>query len=379
MDATPFFDQFERLHEAAIEAVGGGDFGDADYHQGLRVLLAAIDAGPRLNEVEAATAREMIVEALKGRFVASAGWRRHPEVLETEIRRPLVVIGLPRTGTTALHQLLSLDPQFQGFENWLTRSPGPLPPRETWARNPSYQAAAEQYARLKAGAPEAAAAHSVPPDEVDECLRPMSQSFTSNLYPSVLEIANYDAWFRAQDETPSFRRYADLLKLVGLGDRRPWLLKNPSHLFGVDGLLNAFPDACIVQTHRHPATTIASLTSLLAGLRDMTAGRRVDRDHLRVREIGFWSEAARRGMAAQDRSPERFLNIRQSEIQEDPLGVVERIYGKFGFVLSAAAESAMRQWASAQKAGRPAHAYEPVADKTEIDAAFGPYIERYFN
>jgi hypothetical protein len=206
---------------------------------------------------------------------------------------------------------------------------------------------------------------------------PMAQSFVSNMYPSMLDIPVYDDWFRQQDETDSYRRYARLLQLIGAGDERRWLLKNPSHLFGIDALLEVFPDALVVQTHRDPATCIASVTSVISGMRAMLAPRPVDRDAVQQREIEFWAEAARRGMAAHDRHPDRFVDVHQADIQNDPIGTVTRIYGHFGLTLSDDAHAAMDTWAAQNKPRTEGHAYEPVRSNAAIADAFGPYLDRY--
>jgi hypothetical protein len=289
-----------------------------------------------------------------------------------------VVLGLPRTGTTALYNLLSLDPQFQGIEKWLCAAPLKRPPRTEWAAHPQYQAVAAHTLAMHELVPEVMIAHGVKPEEVDECILPMAQSFIGNWFPSNLDVPLYDDWFRRADETPAFRRYADVLKLVGGHDPRRWLLKNPSHAFGIDALMAVFPDACIVQTHRHPRHVIPSLVNLLDNIKMAVAGRRIDRAYREAREIGFWAEAAERSMAAQDRHPDRFVNVNQSETLRDPLGVVRRIYTHFDLPLSPDAERAMTDWAEAQAAkGRPPHTYEASEDEEAINRAFARYIARY--
>lgn len=369
-------DRFDALHEGAVAATGHSDFGDSAYQEGMRVLLDAMDANPPQEAAET-SATGTITGALAGRLITQAGWNANPSYAAERITRPLIVIGLPRTGTTALHQLLSQDPQFQGFERWLTANPMVRPPRDTWEAHPLFRATAQRIAAMREMAPQIMAAHSADADEVDECLMPMAQSFICNWFASNIDAPAYDAWFRAQDETPSFLRYKRILQLVGLGDQRPWLLKNPSHAFGIDGLLNAFPDACIVQTHRDPAASIASLMSLLGGIRELMAGGPIDREKLLSRELSFWAEAARRSMAASDRHPGRFVHVRQQDIRADPIGVVTRVYRHFGIAMSAEAEARYVAWAGANPPdARSAHSYNAV-ERGPIDDLFADYIARY--
>jgi|KBSSwiStaDraftv2_1062776.scaffolds.fasta_scaffold15601_3 hypothetical protein len=375
---TLWTERFDALHAAASAATGRTDFGDPRYHDGLRVLLRALDANPPATPVAEASATGLIVGALAGRLTTEAGWAQNPQALAERIERPLIVIGLPRTGTTALHQLLSQDPQFQGIERWLTGAPMVRPPRDGWEAHPQYQAVVQRIAAMAQAAPQVVAAHSPHADDVDECLLPMAQSFVCNWFASNLDVPDYDAWFRAQDETPSFERYREVLKLVGLGDSRRWLLKNPSHVFGVEALLNAFPDACVVQTHRHPAEAIASLMSLLGGIRDLMNGAPIDRAALLARETSFWAAGAARSIAAQDRHPGRFVNVTQAEIRQDPLAVVRRIYAHFDIPMSSEAEARFQAWAAANPPdGRSGHAYDAVPDAPAIAETFRLYIARY--
>jgi hypothetical protein len=378
MARPTFAGQFDALHEAASRSAGHDDFGDRNYETGLRVLLDALDSGPPLGEEGYETARQMVVEALVGRLVTQSGWNAWPEVLKSRIERPLVVIGVPRTGTTALHNLLSLDPQFQGLERWLACAPMPRPPRETWEAEPTYQAAVRRIEAFRQAQPQSAAAHSAEAWEVDECILPMAHSFCCNWFGSKLDVPDYDAWFRREDHGHALARHADVLKLIGKDDARPWLLKNPTHLLSIEALLSVFPDACVVQTHRHPAASIASLSHMLGGIRDQVAGRSTDRGRLQAREIALWSEATRRGMAAQDRHPDRFFNVWQRDIRADPLATVAGIYEHFGLELSAEAQARMQDWAQANPPdARFGHDYPPAQDPAAIRDAFAPYIARY--
>lgn len=369
--------RFEELHQNAAEQAGLGDFGDASYHEGFRILLESLDqegiAGSKASMIE-----WVIVATLVGRLRTEAQWKAHPEYKAREIPAPVIVIGVPRTGTTALHNLLSQDEQFQGIERWICDAPLVRPARDAWADHPQYQASMELYEQFLAVAPKAMVAHGVKPGEVDECLLPMSQSFCSNTFPSQLDLPHYDNWLMKADETASYRRYKDMLRLVGLNDDRRWLLKNPSHVFGIDALLAVFPDACIVQTHRHPASSLASLVSLLDGFVGGLTGEPIDRERRLKREAAFWAEGVRRTMAAQDRHPDRFVNVLQREIRLDPLGVVQAIYDKFGLDLSTEARIAMQDWANANSEQEgTGHSYEKIGRDSSLVAPFAEYIERY--
>jgi len=370
--------RFEELHTSAVARAGTSNFGDTNYHPGLRSLLAALDDDPPQEGPKAAAAEGLIVNALVSRLHTEQQWECNPAYRGREIVAPLIVMGIPRTGTTALHNLLSQDTQFQGIEKWLTDRPIVRPPRSEWDEHPQYQASRQAVEHMFALAPEAMKAHGVRADEVDECLVPLAQGFTSNWFASHLSIPSYDQWLRIADEVPAFRRYKDILKLIGLHDDRRWLLKNPSHVFGVEAMLTVFPDACVVQTHRHPAASLASLVNLLGNITKAYTGEDIDRPLRLARETSFWAEAASRSMALQARFPDRFVNVMQRDIRRDPLGVVGSIYDRFGLELSGEAEQSMRDWAArhAERADE-GRSYAKIEEEGPILEAFGTYIERY--
>lgn len=369
--------RFEALHARATDQTGLTDFGGTDYHEGLRVLLESLDEG-WLDPMEVAAAEGLVVETLVSRLKTEAQWKAHPEFARRAIVAPLIVIGVPRTGTTALYNLLSQDPQFQGIEKWLCDAPLVRPARETWESHPQYRACVAAVEQMTALAPQAMLAHGVRPDDVDECLVPMAQSFCSNSFPSQLDLPRYDRWLLTADETASYRRYKDVLRLVGLNDDRRWLLKNPSHVFGIHALLAVFPDALVVQTHRHPAASLGSVVNLLDNFMTAVTGKSINRARRLEREAAFWAEGVRRTMAAQDRHPDRFVNVLQQDIRRDPLGVVHRIYGTFGLNLSAEAEGAMREWADRNaESGGEGHSYDRLDRDDPLVDPFKPYVQRY--
>lgn len=366
------------LHEKAIERASHDDFGPDSYKEGLTVLLRSI-----LTEIPHArhAAEALIVPHLTSRLVTQRGFARHPELRDTPIDAPLVILGLPRSGTTALHQLLSVDPQFQGLESWLSGYPMPRPPRQEWESIPAYTNARAARAAAYARNPEIRAAHPVEVDDVDECLVPLSQEFSSNLFASMFGTRGYTEWHETADEAPSYRRYLDILKLVGgQGDSRRWLLKNPGHSYGVDRVLETFPDAMMVQTHRNPAEIIGSIASLLSKMRRGIVGE-FDAKALARRELHYWGEAARRTIAAQQRAPDRFVNVDYRSFIGDPIGSIRSVYDRFGLRLTPSVEAAMQAWTAnnpQNKHGQHRYSLSDFGlDQGDIDAVFHEYSSRY--
>ena len=211
---------------------------------------------------------------------------------------------MPRTGTTALHKLLSTDPRFQVLESWLIPAPRVRPPCDTWDTDPQFQMAQAQAAQIP---PEFKAAHFTAPDEADECLVVLAQSFVSNLFGSTLPIPSYDEWMLTQDMHPTYARYADNLRLIGAdAPDRTWLLKDPSTLLATDALLDVFPGARVLQTHRDPLDAMASVVSVLTGVR---AAMGFETASVVDRELALWSEATRRAAAVRESRPDAFFDV----------------------------------------------------------------------
>jgi len=378
----PFAECGEALHDAARSATGLADFGDEAYLEGLRVLLRSWDEDADLSPVGRAASWDLAHDALVARLRSEEGWKRHPECLSLPIRRPLFVVGLPRTGSTALHRLLACDPRVQGLELWLTRSPKPRPPRDEWARDPDF---AELDAALRAqfaSQPGLRAIHEMDAGAPDECWRLNNQLFASTSFECLARVPSYSRWWAGVDMRPAYRRHRDQLRLIG--SREPgkrWLCKDASHLFAVDALLEAYPDACIVQTHRDPARVIPSVCSLNRAFRVGT-DRAFDAHGHGADQLEFWARGILGALAVRRASdPKQFFDLDFREIDADPFGAVQRIYAHFGFELSPEAESAMRRHCHANPRGKHGtHAYS--AEEFGLDGAlirerFADYLEAF--
>ncbi|GIE94390.1 sulfotransferase family protein [Paractinoplanes rishiriensis] len=356
----------EDLHASATRLTGLDDFGDRDYLDGLSVLLSAYRQEACLTPTGSKITRQMVRSALVSRLLSEAAWRQYPA--DTPISRPIFVTGLPRTGTTALHRLLAADPGHQGLELWLTEVPQPRPPRETWDDHPVYAMLRDAYRQHD----EFTGVHHMGPDQVEECWRLLCQSMTSVSFECTAYIPTYSGWLAGQDWTAAYRRHRRNLQLIGLNSPgQRWVLKNPSHLFALDALLAVYPDAVVIQTHRSPRASIASVCSLnaraAAGWSTVFAGAVVGRAQLEL-----WSRGVRAFDAARARHPaDRFIDVAYEDFVADPLRTVAGIYERLGTPLTAEARAAMTAVHAA--GGSPTHRYS-LADfgltPAEVDRAF---------
>lgn len=338
----------QQLMDQACALSGLTDFGAGDFDAGLDLLLNLLEDEARPSTPFARQASASYIRGfLVSRLHSQAGWAAFPETQSPKIARPLIITGIPRSGTTALHRLLSMDPQFQGLETWIARTPIPRPPRATWEEDPRYQAVKVELEAMIAVAPELRDDHMMRADGVDENLMLLPQTFCNNGIATQWDLPTYDAWYRRQDETASYRRFAANLNLIGRCEpHRRWLLKNPTDTFAIDAVLNVFPEAMVVQTHRDPVQAIPSVVNLVAAAQAMLQGH-VSTQRIMAREADFWREALRRMEAAKAGRPQQFFDVEFREFIQDQLGVVRRIYAHFGLGLSEPTEQRMRHWLAA--------------------------------
>lgn len=327
------------LEDAAREQAGLEDFGPADYIAGLEQLVHGY-ACAGLDEAQTAAAQIGLVNLLAERLKSqqrldSASARVHAE-------RPWFILGMPRSGTTALHRLLCADPAAQGLEYWLGMHPQPRPPRSAWSSNPDYQRERLALQALQEQSPGVFRLHTIDVDEPDECRLLLMQSFTNHSFSFNAPLLEYEAWLWEQDLRPAYARYRALLELIDGGARRRWVLKDPSHLASLDALLAEFPDLRVIHTWRDPVQFIPSICALVLGWRQLFEPE-VDPHVIGRQALAIWSRSAAelaRWRAAHPEIP--WCSVELPALQRDPLRVAETIYRAFDEPFSPQARRAMQ-------------------------------------
>ncbi|MFL0579860.1 sulfotransferase family protein [Dietzia sp. 179-F 9C3 NHS] len=355
------------LHASASRAVGLEDFGDGgDRHrEALGVLLESLHSDAGLTPAGSKYWRSVLKGALVARLLSEAGFAAGAVQTEVEIARPVVVTGLPRTGTTALHRLLGADPANQGLELWLADVPQPRPPRETWEDDPTYRGIRDMYAGFMAENPDYGGVHYMSADDLEECWQLLRQSLTSVSYECLARLDGYSSWLADVDWVPAYRRHRRNLQMIGANDPdRRWVLKNPSHLFSLDAVLEVYPDAVVVQTHRDPRKSMASMCSL-AHRTAADWSTRFTPEYIGASQLDLWArgvetfDAARARHEADPASRATFLDVTHRELLDDPAGCVERVYSATGVVLSDDVRAAVEAENSRSLSGdrAPTHRY----------------------
>lgn len=340
----------DRMLATAMRRTGLRDFGDPAFREPLERLLRSIESEARLSLVGRIAAREDLTGMLMNRLLLERDRAEHPEIAQETIRRPLVITGLPRSGSTFLHGLLAQDPASRVPLHWELRFPSPPPRREMRDTDPRIARAARQIRVFFFLAPEFRKIHPVGAELPEECVVVLSHAFLSFEFSSTWFVPSYQSWLEKQDLEPAYRYHRRFLQHLQWGHRgERWLLKAPPHLPGLRALFAVYPDADVIMTHRDPLEVVASVASLHAVLR-RTFSRAVDPVAVGPEVSAMLAGDIRRGYAARDEGcapSERFLDVWYSQLMDDPLAVVRRVYRHFDLPLSAEAEERMRAYLSA--------------------------------
>lgn len=377
-----FLSQFDSFHEQAIAATGGlTDFGDSDYHEPLKILLDDYDKYTRFSEIGIKATEGDIVGHLIARLVEEHRFKLFPQYLETPIKRPIFMVGMTRTGTTRLQRLIALDPAVQHLPLWLGAMPEPRPPRETWDSNPVYIKVKEAFDEMDRLNPRIREIHPMIAGDPDECHTAMTRSFHAINLASLATVPNYAEWLKHADRRPAYRRYRKTLGLIAAGSTDRWVLKDPTHLWTVPAILDVFPDACLIITHRDPVKTIPSIMSLVYEVRTLREPEFKPAD-LGNFFVPYWGCALDR--AEKERAgfnPAQVIDLHFNEVIGDPMGSLERIYDHFGFPISDAARA---RWAEDIKndtsGGRNPYVVTPEqfgSSAAQIHECAGHYMERF--
>lgn len=372
----------EMLAAASKAAGGATDLGADDFRDGLSALLQSYDEDSRLNPFGRWMVTQQITGLLRGRFEAEQWRKRQPELFGGDVKRPIFILGLPRTGTTALHSLVAQDPANQALEYWIASSPKPRPPRDQWDTDPRFKEAAQGLGLTYWLDPGLKAIHLLTADGPEECRLLLQHTFRDDSFECNSTLPSYSKWYQACDMRPAYRRHSDLLRLIGSNspDKR-WVLKYPAHLRWLRELLDVYPDACIVQTHRDPARVLPSLCSLIAGWRGIYEDN-PDRRAIAAWVVDLWARTMEDAMAARRELGEhRFFDVSFHETVTDPAAAVGRVYDHFGLDYPDETRTRLTAWHRDHPQHKHGEHRYSAADFGLEDGAirerFSAYIERF--
>jgi hypothetical protein len=376
--------------ELASHETGLTDFGDARLGPPLEAALRAfrLEAWPKMPEPFRRLAVRYLADFLTSRLQVVADRKRHPEIARIEIRRPLIIIGPPRSGSTLLHTLLSLDPENIAPPHWVCLEPSPPP----GLGEPAQGRIARAETRMKAffdQIPDVYVTHPYMIEEGANALAEcgtdiMSMALTCQAMWAYYPIPSYREYLLGGDHGGAVAFHHDFLQHVqwGGGASR-WALKGSDHLTWLRELHAQYPDANLIWTHRDLAQLLGSQASIIGILRGLSGPVDADdRRRVAAEAIEHQQKLFEKGMRARDAIGEdRFYDVSYHDVMADPVRTVERIYERFGLSLSATAAENIRDWAARNpQAKHGVHKHSPDEFGLQADAInrqFAGYRERF--
>lgn len=348
----PTLELDELLSSASQRAGGLSHFGTDNYRQALQRLLDAVAQEAQLSASGQMLLRDRLIGQLVNRLVMEDYFQRHPEIAQIQIEDPLVIVGLPRTGTTMLQRTLAVDPRFYSAAWWETRYPAPFTEEAAHQAQQRIEQAKGEVQQMATLIPQILAIHPLDAMLCDEEFMLMEHSFLCAM-DAYVNVPSYTDWLALQDQTPVYTQLKRMLQFLqwqkhlrGEPSAQRWLLKAPQHLHTLEVLFKVFPKAQVILTHRDPAQTIPSMASMAHTLWQMysdapspeAAGRQWNKR---------MSSGIRHTMQVREQiGAQHFLDIQFADTVAKPMQVLEKVYAFAGLPFTEQARADAQAWMS---------------------------------
>jgi Sulfotransferase family len=371
--------------QAAEARTGLADFGPRDFRERLGVQLAEMDADPERTGLGRMLMFGDCARMAANRLLIHDLLRRHPEIRDVPIQRPVIVVGLPRSGTTHLVNLLAADTRFRSLPLWESYEPvvNPTEPATGDGADPRWTRCQQAWEAMQTGAPFIAAMHPMEPDHVHEENELMAPDFSNYNLEWVARAPLWRDYYLAHDQTPHYAYMKTVLQILQwYQPRERWVLKSPQHLEQLGPLLATFPDATVVVTHRDPVAVVQSTITMLAyGAR--TAYRHVRPTWYR----DYWTDRIGRlldtSLRDRDLLPAgRTVDVLFHEYMQDELSTLQSVYDCAGIELTDQARAEVETYLAAHPRGKEGRVvYDLRGDFSTTPEAvrsrFGDYLDRF--
>jgi hypothetical protein len=372
------------LLAVAKKRTGLSDFGEPLCEDALRVLVSSCNAEANLNMFGQFAAREHFLELLETRLRLVGQWRAVMEMREESIRNPVFITGLPRSGSTFLHDLFSHDPANRVPLTWEVMFPLPFPKRTKDNTESRIRKAESRLRMMRLFNPSVVKAHPIGARLPQECIAILSYSLRSEEFLCMFWVPSYEKWLRAQDMRQAYRFHREFIgHLPCPSSAVRWVFKAPDHVYSLDALIDTYPDARIVFLHRDPMKVLGSVASLAMKLRSAFSNH-IDPLRTGINEARVLNEVTLKMMEFRDRHPslsDRFVDVQYLDLVRNPVATVRRIYESFGIALSADAERRMYSFLGGRRnKKRPKHVYSLADFGIETDrkeSCLTAYCERF--
>lgn len=368
----------------AKRETGLSDFGDESFFPALEKLAVSLEQEARLSQLGRIAVQGMLLDNLKLRLNLTEYRKRRPEIARQEISRPLFVLGLPRTGTTILYELLAQDPAHRAPSTWEVAQPIPPAQRKTFHTDSRIADVEKSVNKMELLAPGFQAIHAMGATLPQECVTLLAPHFISDQFGVSFYIPEYRSWTLDQDMTAAYHWHYQFLQhmQVDYMEQR-WVLKTPPHLAYLDTLINQYPDAAIVQTHRAPMDVLASISSLSCTLHSAFSDD-IDLNATAQAEVDYFSKMLKQGMqkrAAMADEDIRIFDVQFNDLISDPIKVVEQLYDHFNFEFGDGVRVAMQEYLNRRprdKHGEHHYTLEKFGlNQQQCAALFTDYCKRF--
>jgi hypothetical protein len=361
---------------------GLDDFGDLDFEEPLGVLVQAITTNADLSPVGVLSIHTQLVQLLKNRLLLTDLLRRHPEIHEIEVVAPIIIAGLPRTGTTHLHNLLAADPALRYLPYWESIEPFPVPTEAGIEPDPRLGRTEQALWFMDLAMPLFPLMHEITPWAAHEEIHLLAIDFSTMFFETLAHVPDWTDYYRAHDQTPHYRYMRTALQaLQFLTSDQRWVLKSPQHIEQFGPLAEVFPDATVVVTHRDPVDVVISMATMIAYTARMSAD--TVRPDVRGR---YWADRIEQMLRAcvRDRDllpADNTIDVRFDEFMADDLAMVRRIYELADQPFEGDAQQAMAEYLATHRRGHLGRIdYRPDEvglDRDELRERFTFYVERF--
>jgi len=363
----------------AVDRAGSSDFGPDGFEEGLARTLDAFARLPLTDSAWEAAIGKIVLD-LTNRLRIEQWYKEHPEVEEEVIEGPVLVCGLPRTGTTATVGMMATDPRYRFLRSWEAMNSVPPPIAGVEGNDPRVQAAreaAKEHAMHQSQ-------HIVDPDGPEEdlvMLAPLNMHSYHGAYPMP---DDYIDWWSNADFATTYAYHRRVLKLLqSRRGPRLWLLKAPVHLFKLEAFAAEYPDAKFIWTHRDPAKVIPSVSSLQYRLNAERCEQGVlDKSDYGPKFVKFWTDGMARALSAREKiGDDRFIDVWNDEVVSDPVATFEKVYGQLGYPFTPEFRAGLEDYN--RRNARGAHgehkytAEEYGLTREMIRDAFAEYVARF--
>jgi hypothetical protein len=372
----------DRIEDDARGQTGLDDTGGDHYREGLERLVASMNEEGTLTELGEAMQQMRLSMLLAARLGVEDTYRLHPEIDDQIIDGPVFVIGLPRTGTTALSQLVAADPKFRSLRTWESAAPVPPPEKNTEHSDPRIAATEAGIAMMDEAFPLMQTMHHTEAAAATECQDLMGMSFRTAHFDGFARVPSYMEWVVDTDMRETYRYHRRALRLLQWHcPPTLWHLKTPVHMLALDALVEVYPNARFLWSHRDPAKVIGSVCSLIHYTRSWSSDRD-DAVELGAEQLDHWSMAVDRAMEFRKRlGDERFADVFFADLQTDPLETLAGALERIDIPFDEQSRSSVEAWAESHEPGaHGTHQYQLSdfgLDPDKISERFAPYYAAF--